>query len=172
MTPDALRAEVDAEAARSVRASRALRLVTFGYAGAYLYVAIGLGRLDLIYLWLTAVSMAASATQLVLVEAGRAPRCLERLAAQPLGPDEPEVTALRAACAALWPELRARYGQGIAALGPKLLDREELAAFTLEEAVGHLRGAPRRDWRAASRRALWGVGLLALGVPAALLLRS
>lgn len=156
MTPERLRAELDAEVRAARRITWALRSSAVAFAVAYLGTVIVLRRLDPFYLLLTLGTLVSSASQFVFIERYRVPACVERLAR--LSPAErgetwPHVEAL-------WPEIRARHGAEIAALGQRMLNRDEIAALTLAEAVTLVAAANRPDPSTRSRR--WGVAVIAV----------
>jgi hypothetical protein len=166
MTPEALRAELDAEVRAARRITWSLRLSAVGFAAAYLSTVIVLRRMDPFYLLLTLGTLLSGASQFLWIERYRVPACLERLAR--LAPAE------RAAdwplVEVLWPEIRARHGAEIAALGQRMLGRDEIAALTLTEAVSLVAAANRPDYAPRTRR--WGIfvvcALIALALACAL----
>lgn len=154
---EALRLELRAEARAAHRMTWALRVLAVGFAAAYL-LTVTVGRqLDWFYLLLTVGTLLSSASQFVYIERDRVPAPLQRLVNTP-------TPALRHALEALWPEIRASHGRGLAALGPRLFSPEEIAALTLDEALVFLRAAGRRDWKAFARAWTVGLGLVLAGI--------
>lgn len=148
---EALRAEFRSEVASSRRVAWSLRALALAFAVAYLTTIVGLRQLDPFYLWLTAGTLLSGASQFVFIERYRVPGVLTRLATRP-------TPQLRRAVEALWPEFRASCGRDLAALGPRLLAADEIAALTLDEALAFLRPADRRDWSGFARA--WAAALV------------
>jgi hypothetical protein len=151
MTPESLRAELDAEVRAARRITWSLRLSAVAFAAAYLTTVIVLRRMDPFYLLLTLGTLISGASQFLWIERYRVPACLERLAR--MEPAE-RVTA-SPHVEALWPQIRARHGAEIAALGERMLRREEIAALSLADAVVLVAAANRPDYAPRTRR--WGV---------------
>ena len=166
MSPESLRAELDAEVRAARRITWSLRLSAIAFAAGYLTTVIVLRRMDPFYLLLTLGTLLSGASQFLWIERYRVPACLERLArmdAAERGTAWPQIEAL-------WPQIRARHGAEIAALGQRMLRRDEIAALSLADAVTLVAAANRPDYAPRTRR--WGVfvicALIALAVACAL----
>ncbi|MCK6572916.1 hypothetical protein L6V77_17685 [Myxococcota bacterium] len=167
MTVSALRAAWQAERRAARRVAWALRLSAIAFAIAYLATVTILRRLDPFFLLLTAGTLISGASQFVLIERYRVPAFIARLAAT--GAAIP--SADRAAAAALWPEVRAVAGRELAALAPRLLNADEIAALELDDVLAWVAAAKRPDWAARARVFTPVLVLVLAGIAAAAALR-
>lgn len=158
MTTDAIRTELQAEAAAARQLRYAVTFAALAYGVAFVVTTWGLGRRDPIYLLLAAGALAAAATHIVLRERFRVPDCLVRLTRT-----TDREFGLRSMIDRLWPQVRASHGRRLAALGRRKWSRDELERMTLDDAVVLVTRAHRRDWECIFRRWAWGLGV-ALGL--------
>jgi hypothetical protein len=142
-TPVDERALWQAERRRARLATWCLRLGTLCGAGAYLYVMIGLRRVDLFYLLLNLFAVFSGLSQFIVIERFRIPDFLTRAAfGGPL--DE-------AAARSLWAELVHEHGFAITALTRRRYSIEETRALPFDEAVAIVRAAERAPWPRIAR---------------------
>jgi len=142
-TPVDERALWQAERRRARLATWCLRLGTLFGAGAYLYVMIGLRRVDLFYLLLNLFAVFSGLSQFIVIERFRIPDFLTRAAfGGPL--DE-------AAARSLWAELVHEHGFAITALTRRRYSIEETRALPFDEAVAIVRAAERAPWPRIAR---------------------
>jgi len=147
VTLSSLRAVWLAERRAARRMAWALRLSAVSFAIAYLVTVTALRRLEPFYLLLTLGTLISGASQFFYLERFRVPAFILRQAA--LAGAVP--AAERAAATELWPEVRTASGREIAAVGPRLLNADEIAALELDEVVRWVADARRHDWVARAR---------------------
>jgi hypothetical protein len=166
VTVSALRAAWQAERRAARRVAWALRLSAFGFAVAYLVTVIALRRLDPYFLVLTLGTLVSGASQFFFIERFRVPSFITELAGH--GGGGPP--AARAAAAELWPEVRSVAGRELAAMAPRLLNADEIAALELDEVVAWVAAAKRPDWAARARVFTPALVLVLAGIAAAVAL--
>ena len=167
MTVASLRAAWQAERRAARRTSWALRLSALSFAVAYLVTVIVLRRLEPFFLMLTLGTLFSGASQFFYIERYRVPGFIEGL----IGHGAEVSPAARAAAEALWPEVRAVAGRELAALAPRLLNADEIAALELDEVLAWVAAARRPDWAARAQIFTPAVVVVLAGIATAAALR-